>query len=272
MVFNKVFGKKAIAMVFLFTIINQIISPSVAFALTAGPTAPEATNFEPIDTTDTVNPLTGEFTYNLPLLSVPGPEGDYPLSLSYHAGIRPDEEASWVGLGWSLNPGAIARNVNGYPDDWKYSSGTVENYWSGGQSKTYSFGVSVGISNVASVGFGLAFAQDTYRGFGVGYSLNGSLGIANTELGLSATIGISPYGDPYAGAGIAIQKSLGGNFKGSLGLSVQTNFQSISADVGAGISVSRVSLLGASIGTANTHPSGTIGGGTFMSAVDANIG
>ncbi|MGY4538203.1 hypothetical protein ACVW0P_002623 [Mucilaginibacter sp. UYNi724] len=109
--------KKTIAIFMLFTIINQIFGPTVAYALTSGPTAPEATSFEPIDTTDMVNPLTGSFTYNMPLLEVPGPEGSYPLALSYHAGIQPNEEASWVGLGWSLNPGAIARNVNGYPDD-----------------------------------------------------------------------------------------------------------------------------------------------------------
>src|SRR5665213_4093353 len=110
--------KKAIALFLLFTFINQLLAPSIAYALTAGPTAPEATNFEPVDTTDMVNPLTGSFTYNMPLLEIPGPEGSYPLALSYHASVQPNEEASWVGLGWSLNPGSIARNVNGYPDDW----------------------------------------------------------------------------------------------------------------------------------------------------------
>ncbi|MDB5134372.1 MAG: hypothetical protein JWP37_975 [Mucilaginibacter sp.] len=90
--------KKVFALFMLFTLVNQTLTPSIAYALTAGPTAPEATNFEPIDTTDMVNPLTGSFTYNMPLLEVPGPEGSYPLSLSYHAGIQPNEEASWVGL------------------------------------------------------------------------------------------------------------------------------------------------------------------------------
>ncbi|HEY9001298.1 MAG TPA: hypothetical protein VIM89_08085, partial [Mucilaginibacter sp.] len=98
--------RKSIALFLMFTLLNQLFAPSVAFALTAGPTAPEATNFEPIDTTDMVNPLTGDFTYGLPLLEVPGPEGGYPLALSYHAALEPNEEASWVGLGWSLNPGA----------------------------------------------------------------------------------------------------------------------------------------------------------------------
>jgi hypothetical protein len=84
-----------------------------------GPNAPEASGFEPVDATDMVSLLTGDMTYVVPLLNVPSPEGGYPIALSYHAGIAVDQEASWVGLGWVLNPGTINRNVNGYPDDWK---------------------------------------------------------------------------------------------------------------------------------------------------------
>ena len=40
----------------------------MAWALTSGPTAPEAMNFEPVDATDMVNLQTGDFTYNIPLL------------------------------------------------------------------------------------------------------------------------------------------------------------------------------------------------------------
>ena len=44
-----------------------------------GPNAPEAASFEPVDATDMVNLLTGDFSYVLPLLNVPCPEGGYPL-------------------------------------------------------------------------------------------------------------------------------------------------------------------------------------------------
>src|SRR5688500_10647503 len=98
-------------------ILSNTIIPSISYALTGGPSSPEATSFEPIDTTDLVNVATGDLAYNFPLIEVPGPSGGYPLSLSYHAGIMPNEEASWVGLGWTVNPGAISRTVNGYADD-----------------------------------------------------------------------------------------------------------------------------------------------------------
>ncbi|GGG59592.1 hypothetical protein GCM10011378_39480 [Hymenobacter glacieicola] len=82
-----------------------------------GPGQPEFTNYESPGSTDMVNMTTGDFTYNIPILDVPGPEQGFSIPLTYRAGIRLEQEASWVGLGWSLNPGAIARGLNGYPDD-----------------------------------------------------------------------------------------------------------------------------------------------------------
>lgn len=107
---------------------------SVLYANNNGPNAPEAASFEPVDATDMVNLVTGDFTYVLPLLNVPSPEGGYPLALSYHAGIAMDQ-ASWTGLGWNLNPGAINRSVNGVPDDYK-SSLLTEYYWDSEQKVT----------------------------------------------------------------------------------------------------------------------------------------
>ncbi|WP_426672076.1 DUF5977 domain-containing protein [Mucilaginibacter sp. McL0603] len=275
--------KRAAALFMLFTLLNQIFAPSVAYALTAGPTAPEATSFEPVDTTDMVNPINGSFTDNIPLLEVPGPEGSYPLSLSYHAGIQPNEEASWVGLGWSLNTGAISRNVNGYPDDWAGGTGSNFTYWHGGSTNSFNIGVSVGLANSpATVNAGLSFSQDTYRGFGVGTyaGLGMNTGSYNfwehfnrSPFDLGIKVGISPYGDAYAAADIGVAKNLGiDGLTASSGIGVQTNFKSISAGFDGGLSMGGVSLIGASISTDDMKPSLSAGGGATTSVNDPNSG
>ncbi|MBD0258724.1 MAG: hypothetical protein ICV83_23655, partial [Cytophagales bacterium] len=97
----------------------QCVAPQAAYALTSGPASPEFSSFEPVATTDMVNLFSGDFNYNLPVLEIPGPDGGgYALSLSYHSGTTSEEEASWVGYGWTLNPGAVNRNTRGFPDDY----------------------------------------------------------------------------------------------------------------------------------------------------------
>ena len=108
---------KATALFFLGEMVLSIAGPSVAYALTAGSTQPEFTSCEPVGTTDMVNLITGDFTYNVPLIEVPSPEGGFSLPLSYHSGIGLEDEASWAGLGWNVNVGAIARNKVGSADD-----------------------------------------------------------------------------------------------------------------------------------------------------------
>lgn len=68
---------------------------------------------------------TGDFHYSLPVMTVPGPNGEsVPISISYQGGIKMDDQASWVGLGWDYNPGEISHNVKGVSDDWKGKSVT----------------------------------------------------------------------------------------------------------------------------------------------------
>ena len=95
---NKFF--KALSIYILLLFLNQIISPNIALALTSGPSQPEVQSFEPIGTTEMVDLFSGDFIYNIPLLNV----GEYPINISYHSGIGMDQEASWVGLGWNINP------------------------------------------------------------------------------------------------------------------------------------------------------------------------
>ncbi|WP_299465099.1 hypothetical protein [uncultured Microscilla sp.] len=119
----KRFKQKVIRFTAVFLAVNILIDTvfaTLALALTSGPSSPEFASFEPVATTNMVNTFTGDFTYNLPVLQIPGPDGGgYAMSLAYHSGANSEEEASWVGYGWTLNPGSINRNVRGFPDDYK---------------------------------------------------------------------------------------------------------------------------------------------------------
>ncbi|GGB17625.1 hypothetical protein [Puia dinghuensis] len=57
---------------------------------------------------------------SLPIYEIRSGDIDLPITLSYHAGgIKVSEEASWVGLGWTLNAGgSIIHDVKGL-DDWQ---------------------------------------------------------------------------------------------------------------------------------------------------------
>lgn len=60
---------------------------------------------------------------NIPLYTVKARGVELPVSLSYHAGgIKVEEIASWVGLGWSMGA-VITRSVRGIPDDFVNPSG-----------------------------------------------------------------------------------------------------------------------------------------------------
>ncbi|MEW7278450.1 hypothetical protein ABW636_07625 [Aquimarina sp. 2201CG1-2-11] len=65
-----------------------------------------------------VNKNLGTTNISIPLYTIKQGDIEIPISLSYNAtsGIRVNEEASWVGLGWTLNAGgAIIRKINGLP-------------------------------------------------------------------------------------------------------------------------------------------------------------
>jgi len=134
---------KLIAHFFLLDMFIGIILPSTSsiYALTSGPSSPEFSSFEPVTTTNMVDPSTGNFIYNLPVIQIPGPDGGgYALSLSYHSGTSSEEEASWVGHGWTLNPGAINTGVRGIPDNYGASIDTYNknrpNWTMTGERKT----------------------------------------------------------------------------------------------------------------------------------------
>jgi hypothetical protein len=104
---------KTISVFLAFNILLEAVAPLAIFAISGGPSQPETQGFTPIGTSEMVDPFTGDFTYNIPLMDIDG----YPINISYRSGVSMEQEASWVGLGWSLNPGVVNRGLRGIPDD-----------------------------------------------------------------------------------------------------------------------------------------------------------
>lgn len=122
----------------------------------SGPSQPEMQAFTPVNSSNMVDLFSGDFSYNIPLMDV----GGYPINIGYKSGISMDEEASWVGLGWNINPGTITRNMRGIPDDFKGNTDTIRKTTHVKDNKTV--GASIG-SNFELFGFADAkFAQPSF--------------------------------------------------------------------------------------------------------------
>lgn len=210
-------NRKIIALFFLQVFLFQTVGLNIAYALTSGPTQPEVQSFQPAGTTEMVDLFTGDFGYNIPLLELPGPNGGYPFNLSYQSGIGMDQEASWVGLGFNLNPGAITRQMRGLPDEFNgdevYTKMSIE------PSVTVGLGAGVGaeiFGGSASLGIGFSVSQNNYTGFG--YSIDGSLGFQQAVgSGMTGGIGLNVSLNPKEGIGVSPSLSLGGKL-GEFGL------------------------------------------------------
>lgn len=113
MIIQNIKIKKALALFFLSLLTTETLIPFRSFALTSGPSQPEHKQFAAYNANDMVDLFSGSFKYNIPLLDVDG----YPVNLNYASGTGIDDEASWVGLGWNLNVGAVNRQLRGVPDD-----------------------------------------------------------------------------------------------------------------------------------------------------------
>lgn len=72
---------------------------------------------------------TGIPEISIPLYTVKSGNLELPISISYHAsGVKVNEIASWVGLGWSLNAGGVVtRSVVGKSDEGGFWNMTVKN-------------------------------------------------------------------------------------------------------------------------------------------------
>lgn len=205
---------------FFLLIFFPTLVPTNLFASTIGPKSPEASSFEPVDASDMVNLITGQYSYVLPLLNVPSPEGGYPIALGYHAGIAMDQEASWAGLGWNVNPGAIDRSINGYPDDYNASK-LNEYFWDRTHTETR-YTASIGYScGAASVGLGFNWGSNQALGGSVSVGAGMDLGAGNSA-GVTASLGTNG-----ASVGVGVQLS------GALSFGVNANTEGkVEANVG----------------------------------------
>ena len=95
-----------------------------------------------------VSNYTGIPEINIPIYQIQAGSLTLPISLSYHAsGIKVEERASWVGLGWALNAGGvITRTVRSKPDE--YSNGYEQNFnWANSESMSISNAQKIAIIN-----------------------------------------------------------------------------------------------------------------------------
>ena len=202
-------------------LLMSLAAPGVCLALTNGPAMPEYNDFEPVDATDMVNLTNGTFAYTIPLMTVPGPGLGFPLVLSYHSGITPKQEASWVGLGWNLQAGAITRQVNKVPDDYK-GDVIVETVKS---DKIHGWMASIGY-NAITVGV----SWDNTHGYG------GMVGLGVTIPGTPLSVGFtSGWNGVYSGVGVTSGMGMGLTEATGAGLSIGAHSRK-GATVGLGVS------------------------------------
>ena len=247
-------------------------------AYSQGPVSPEAASFEPVDASDMVNLLTGDMSYVLPILNVPSPEGGYPIALSYHAGIALEQEASWVGLGWNINAGAINRSINGFPDDWKKGLRADMLYDVGGEYTGYSLGVSIGLGGEDSgfsVGLYTSYSQNKAFGGETSHSFNA--GVSGSAFGFRASLGTDGVGLNYGnGINIGVNHSFkSGQTTASGSVKVSGTGMSLDSQNGFGASINGnpIDLSGSNTQSAKmTFNNTSIHGSIPIYGVNINFG
>lgn len=207
----------------------ELLAPCVSFALTSGPSQPEVMTFEPVGTTDMVDLFTGDFVYNIPLLDVDG----YPVNISYHGGIDMEQEASWVGLGWNINPGVIGRSMRGLPDD--MNGEVITKKVNIKPEETITGGLNVG-GEIVGVGepfvdisadLSATVSYSNYRGYSVGFNLG---------IGLAA--GYKNVKPASAGLNLGVNSATGADIDYNMGARLSSGY-AYQSDVGVGVSYTR---------------------------------
>jgi hypothetical protein len=221
-----------------------------------GPDQPEVQSFTPIGTSDMVNPFTGDFSYNIPLMEVDG----YPINIAYNAGVTMDQEATWVGLGWNLNPGVVNRSMRGIPDDF---DGTDKITKSFNMKKDWTIGVGGGIgfelfgfgsNGTASLGASLGINYNNYNGFGADVSISPGISVAKKnkpELNFGLGLSGSSQGGATLSPSFSIEKESSSN--GLLSKTTTTKGLSLGSSLNSRGGVGDISMkLSKKVTTTNT--------------------
>lgn len=288
--------RKSVSLFLAFLLIFEVSYPTQMLALTGGPSQPEVQSFEPIGTSDMVDLFSGDFNYNLPLMDVEG----YPINIAYHSGVGMDQEASWVGLGWNINPGVINRNMRGLPDDFSGENITKEinikpnKTWGVAaelQIELFGYegkGSNSGNSGSVNLGFSFGFNFNNYTGPSISQGINLALSAGSSAGGsLNAGLGLTSSSDD----GLTIQPSVGFSARvsktesstTSIGVNIGTSFNSraglkqlsINASVSTQVNTSQTKAVTKTSGgksyevqeatgkTGSASMGGQIAGGTF---------
>lgn len=226
LVFNEVFSSVEERVINETEILKQPTIDLTSVSLTNGPGQAESNGYTLNSTDGLVDKFTGDFHYSIPLMDVEG----FPITISYNSNIGMTDEASWVGLGWNLNVGSIAREVRGLPDDFNGTE-LIQKTMSQKEQKVkgqktgpfMSIGVETGIGYVGGditflsgsyyndiVGSGLTYDISVSAQFSIGEPLvfNSNLGFGfsydskngiGTNRSIGVGIGIKP--DSYTNLG-----------------------------------------------------------------------
>ncbi len=211
---------KKVSGLMLTIMLAEMLVPLKSLALTSGPTQPEFQGFTPLATTSLVDPFSGDFSYNIPLVEIDG----YPLNLVYRATSNIEEEGSWVGYGWNINVGTLNRMVRGLPDD--MNGEEIKSFQNIAEREVNSFGVSfepsisfnVGVSDgiglTAGVQSSLGFTRDddSYTGVAVGVSVGGGVfaGVQAGPFNAGASAGVTLSANTSTGGSITTYSGFNG--------------------------------------------------------------
>ncbi len=215
-------------------VVEEFSSFPISLSIPGGPDQPEVQSFTPMTTDGMVDPFTGDFSYNIPLMDVDG----YPINIGYNAGIGMDQEATWVGLGWNLNPGVINRSMRGIPDDFNGSDQIVE-------QKNQKVNKTVGVSVGADIEI---FAFDALGKFTKkkipnsektgGLTMSASLGVTyNNYTGYSSEVSLGPSFSIGKNAGLDVGMQFSSSTQGGASIGGNLGLKAKDGDVTSKLSI-----------------------------------